>query len=140
MRREANFGNTIAEILRKNRREEREKKEFRQWYCPKKKKKLNCSKSNATATHYFTIFFTNCCYDQFLTSSHQNFPITSLFYLLIITHCGGQLIPEVLFRLKGLGHNPVRGRGHIRGRSVKEEVKIELQEEVKYIYGGPNRI
>ena len=28
MRREANFGNTIAEILRKSKREEREKKNF----------------------------------------------------------------------------------------------------------------
>ena len=54
-------------------------------------------------------------------------------------YCGGQLIPEVLFRLRGLGlwpNNPVRGRG----RSVKEEMKIVLWEEVKYIYDGPNRI
>ena len=58
-------------------------------------------------------------------------------------YCGGQLIPEVLFRFRGLGlwpNNPVQGRGHIRGRSVKEEMKIILWEEVKYIYGGSNRI
>ena len=58
-------------------------------------------------------------------------------------YCGGQLIPEVLFRLRELDlwpNNPVRGRGHVRGRSVKEEMKIVLWEEVKYIYGGPNRI
>ena len=66
----------------------RENKEFQQWYCQKlkkknlncgnwiakigglKRKKKNCSKSNAMATHYFTIFFTNCCYSQFLTGSH----------------------------------------------------------------------
>ena len=54
-------------------------------------------------------------------------------------YCEGQLIPEVLFRLRGLGrwpNNPVQGRG----RSVKEEMKIVLRKEVKYIYGGPNRI
>ena len=57
--------------------------------------------------------------------------------------CGGQLNPEVLFRLRGLGlwpNNPVRGREYIRGQSVKEEMKIVLWEEVKYIYGGPNCI
>ena len=58
-------------------------------------------------------------------------------------YCGGQLIPKVLFRLRGLGlwpNNLVRGRGHIRGRSIKEEMKIVLWEEVKYIYGRPNHI
>ena len=82
MRREVNFGNTIAEILRKSRREEREmmwqiykrekgilvmklpkkKKNLNcgNWIAKirglKKKRKLNCGKSNATATNYFTIF------------------------------------------------------------------------------------
>ena len=40
--------------------------------------------------------------------------------------CGGQLIPELLFRLRGLGlwpNNPVRGRENIRGLSDKEEMK-----------------
>ena len=61
----------------------------------------------------------------------------------IIYYCGGQLIPEVLFKLRGLGlwpNNPVREREHIRGQPIKEEMKIVLWEEVKYIYGGPNRI
>ena len=56
-----------------------------------------------------------------------------------IYYCGDQLTPKVLFRLRGLGlwpNNPVRGRG----RSVKEEMKIILREEVKCIYSGPNRI
>ena len=50
---------------------------------------------------------------------------------------------EVLLRLDRLGlwpNNPVRGRGHIRGRSVKEEMKIVLQEEVKVTYSGPKHI
>ena len=40
--------------------------------------------------------------------------------------CGGQLTPELLFRLKGLGlwpNNPFRGREHIRELSDKEEMK-----------------
>ena len=81
---------------------EREKKEFqrakkkkielwqlnyRNWRIKKwKKRKLNCDKSNATAVHYFSIFFTNCCYSQFLTDFYYGLPIISLFYLLIITH------------------------------------------------------
>ena len=43
--------------------------------------------------------------------------------------CGGQLTPGVLFRLRGLGlwpNNPVRGREHIRGLPVKEEMKNVL--------------
>ena len=62
---------------------------------------------------------------------------------IYIYFCGGQLTPDVLFRLSGLGlwpNNPVRGRRHIRGRSVKEEMKIVLWEEVKCIYDGSNRI
>ena len=53
------------------RREEREmmrEKGISAMILPKKKK-LNCDKSNALATNYFTIFFTNCCYGQFLTDS-----------------------------------------------------------------------
>ena len=44
-------------------------------------------------------------------------------------NCGGQLTPELLFRLRGLGlwpNNPVRGREHIRGLSVKEKMKTVL--------------
>ena len=40
--------------------------------------------------------------------------------------CGGQLTPELLFRLRELGlwpNNLVRGREHIRGLSDKEEIK-----------------
>ena len=58
-------------------------------------------------------------------------------------NCGDQLTLEVLFRLRGLGlwpNNPIRGRGHIRGRSITEEMKIVLREEVKCIYSGPKRI
>ena len=58
-------------------------------------------------------------------------------------YCGDQLIPEVLFRLRGLGLLPnsqIRGRGHIRGRSVKEEMKIVLQDEVKGICSGLKHI
>ena len=58
-------------------------------------------------------------------------------------NCGDQLTLEVLFRLRGLGlwpNNPIRGQGHIRGRSITEEMKIVLQEEVKCIYSGPKRI
>ena len=34
----------------------------------------------------------------------------------------------------------VRGKEYIRGRSVKEEIKTVLWKEVKYIYGGLNRV
>ena len=51
-----------------------------------KKKKKNCSKSNAMATHYFTIFFTNCCCDQLFIGSRLGPSIISLFCILIITH------------------------------------------------------
>ena len=100
MRREANFGNTIAEILRKIRREEREmmwwKREREKGilaiilpkYVPKKtqltcliletdiidcidqnvkkKKKLNCGKSNATTINYFNIFLQIVVISNFL--------------------------------------------------------------------------
>ena len=58
-------------------------------------------------------------------------------------YCGDQLPLEVLFRLDRLGlwpNNPVRGRRQIRGRSIKEEIKIVLQEELKGIYSGPKHI
>ena len=54
-----------------------------------------------------------------------------------------QLPLEVLFRLDRLGlwpNNPVRGRGHIRGRSTKEEMDVVLQEKLKGIYSGPKPI
>ena len=50
---------------------------------------------------------------------------------------------KVLFRLDRLGlwpNNLVRGRGHIRGRSTKEEMEVVLQEELKGIYIGPKPI
>ena len=55
-------------------------------------------------------------------------------------NCGDQLPLEVLFRLYRLGlwsNNPIRGRGHIRGRSNKEEMEVVLKEELKDIYSGP---
>ena len=58
-------------------------------------------------------------------------------------YCRDQLPLEVLFRLDRLGlwpNNPVRGRRQIRGRSIKEEIKIVLQEELKGIYSGPKPI
>ena len=58
-------------------------------------------------------------------------------------YCGDQLPLEVLFRLDRLGlwpNNPVRGRGHIQGRSTKEEMEVVLQEELKGIYSGPKPI
>ena len=47
-------------------------------------------------------------------------------------YCGDKLPLEVLFKLDRLGlwpNNPVRGRVQIRGRSLKEEIKVVLQEE-----------
>ena len=44
-------------------------------------------------------------------------------------NCGDQLPLEVLFRLDRLGlwpNNLIRGRGHIRGRSTKEEMEVEI--------------
>ena len=61
----------------------------------------------------------------------------------LIFDCGDQLPLEVLFRLNRLGlwpKNPVQGRGHIRGRSTKEEMEVVLQEELKGIYSGPKHI
>ena len=58
-------------------------------------------------------------------------------------YCGDQLSLEVLFRLDRLGlwpNNPIQGRGHIQGRSIKEEIKIVLQEELKGIYSRPRHI
>ena len=64
-------------------------------------------------------------------------------FIQSFTFCGGQLTPKLQFRLRGLGlwpNNLVRGRGHIQGLPIKEEMKTVLWEEVKYIYGGPNHI
>ena len=50
---------------------------------------------------------------------------------------------EVLFKLDRLGlwpNNPIRGRGHIRGRSNKEEMEVVLKEELKDIYSGPKHV
>ena len=58
-------------------------------------------------------------------------------------NCGDQLPLEVLFRLDRLGlwpNNLIRGRGHIRGRSTKEEMEVVLKEELKDIYSGPKPI
>ena len=57
--------------------------------------------------------------------------------------CGDQLPLEVLFRLDRLGlwpNNPVRERGHVRGRSTKVEIEVALQEELKGIYNRPKPI
>ena len=95
IRREANFGNGIAEILRKSKREERKmmwhlwerekgisamilpkiknkitelwQLNCRNWMIKKKKKrKLNYGKSNALATNYFTIFLQTSVITNFL--------------------------------------------------------------------------
>ena len=55
----------------------------------------------------------------------------------------GPVASGVLFRLNGLGLWPndlVQGRRHIRGRSIKVEVEIALQEELKVIYNRPKSI
>ena len=75
--------------------------------------------------------------------SHIGINFTSKRIYIYIYRCGDQLPLEVLLRLDRLGlwpNNPVRGRGHVRGRSVKEEMKIVLQEEVKVTYSGPKHI
>ena len=51
---------------------------------------------------------------------------------MAIGNCGDQLLLEVLSKLDRLGlwlNNPVRGRVQIRGLSLKEEIKVVLQEE-----------
>ena len=55
----------------------------------------------------------------------------------------GPVASGVLFRLNGLGLWPndlVQGRIHIRGRSIKVEAEIALQEELKVIYNRPKSI
>ena len=55
----------------------------------------------------------------------------------------GPVVSGVLFRFNGLGlwpNDPVRGRRHIQGRSIKEEVEVALQEELKVIYNRPKPI
>ena len=49
----------------------------------------------------------------------------------------GPIISKVLFRLNGLGLWPndlIRGHKYIRGRLIKVEVEMALQEELKGIY------
>ena len=55
----------------------------------------------------------------------------------------GLVVSRVLFRLNELGlwpNDPIRERRHIRGRSIKEEVEVALQEELKVIYNRPKPI
>ena len=55
----------------------------------------------------------------------------------------GSVILGVLFGLNGLGLwpiDPVRKCRHIRGRSIKVEVEVALQEELKVIYDRPKPI
>ena len=86
MRKEANFDNTTVEILRNdvtdvgerkrnfdnNIAKRKEKIELWQLNCrnwrikKKKKRKLNCGKSNATVTRYFTIFLQTVVIASFL--------------------------------------------------------------------------
>ena len=84
------------------------------------------------------------------TSNHYNIVTTMLIHtwneqpdMQANKLCGDQLPLEVLFRLDRLGlwsNNLVRGRGHIRGRSTKEEMEVVLQEELKNIYSGPKHV
>ena len=64
-----------------------------------------------------------------------------MFYIYIDNNnnnnCRDQLPLEVLFRLDRLGLWP---NNLVRRRSVKEEMKIVLQEEVKGTYSGPKHI
>ena len=85
----------------------------------------------------------------FYDSILKSYGLQKLFFLLmgqkklVKCACGDQLTPEVLFRLRGLDlwpNNPVRERGKIQGLSVKEEMKIVLQKELKGIYSGPKHI
>ena len=49
-------------------------------------------------------------------------------------YCRDQLPLGILFRLDRLGlwpNDPIRERGHIRGRSTKVEMEVALQEELK---------
>ena len=55
----------------------------------------------------------------------------------------GLVVSRVLFRLNELGlwpNDSIRERRHIRGRSIKEEVEVALQEELKVIYNRPKPI
>ena len=57
--------------------------------------------------------------------------------------CGDQLPLQVLFKMDRLGlwpNDPVRGRGHVRERLTKVEMKVTLQEELKGIYSSPKPI
>ena len=68
---------------------------------------------------------------------------TDLLIISNYTHCWDQLPLKVLFRLNGLGlwpNDPVRGRKRIRGRLIKVEMEIALQEKLKSIYNRPKPI
>ena len=55
----------------------------------------------------------------------------------------GLVVSRVLFRLNELGlwpNDSIRERRHIRRRSIKEEVEVALQEELKVIYNRPKPI
>ena len=71
------------------------------------------------------------------------YQIRYIYIYIYIYICGDQLPLEVLFRLDRLGlwpNDPVRGRGHIRGRSTRVEMEIALQERLKSIYNRPKSI
>ena len=66
-----------------------------------------------------------------------------MFIYIYIYNYGDQLPLEVLFRLDRLGlwpNDPVQERGHVRGRSIKVEMEVALQEELKGIYNRPKPI
>ena len=46
----------------------------------------------------------------------------------------------MLDRLGLLPNDPVRERGHVRGRLIKVEMEVALQEELKGIYSKPKPI
>ena len=55
----------------------------------------------------------------------------------------GPIISKVLFRLNGLGLWPndlIQGHRYIQGRSIKVEVEMALQKELKGIYDRPKPI
>ena len=92
-------------------------------------------KSQYIMQNLFILFLGVSFYISYIAIYHLSF-----YYYY---YCGDQLSLEVLFKLDKLGlwpNNPVRGRGHIRGQSIKEEIKIVLQEELKGIYSRPTPI
>ena len=58
-------------------------------------------------------------------------------------YCGDQLPLEVRFRLDRLGlwpNDPIRERGHVRGRLTKGEMEVALQEKLRGICSRPKPI